>query len=470
MPYSNMGEQSAIDRGGFIGKDTILNKKGNEEDHYKKFWDGVDSVVDFQTKNSLVAKDQKVILNDNHISPNDFKKLGQLHLFSPIGRWKTLWDFLAAFTTFYAILEVPFAIAFIGTSASGRGVVLLNILEPITVSIFFLDIVLTFNTAYVDESTDILITDRMEIAISYARLWLWIDLVSSFPFASMINQSDAKNIGLLRLLRLLKIYRLYQIFMSSALRDELEKYFISQALISALILLLQVLVTAHIVACFWFYLTTFHVVGPQPPEGSFPAYNALTWTTQFGYEYADIKTQYIASLYWSMYTLLSIGFGNIYPVNTGERVFATLVMIVGAFISTGIILSMRDLLETQNLQSKEIRSKSAEFLEYVEQKKIPYQLKMEAKSAYSYYLQRRPTVAESDIFDELPKHVFLKMVKNLYRLDIQAIRLFHSTDEFFMAQLIIYSKPHHAVVGDIIYGMEDVADEISFVTRGAVGI
>jgi predicted transcriptional regulator len=171
-----------------------------------------------------------------------------------------------------------------------------------------------------------------------------------------------------------------------------------------------------------------------------------------------------------MYTLLSIGFGNIYPVNTGERVFATLVMIVGAFISTGIILSMRDLLETQNLQSKEIRSKSAEFLEYVEQKKIPYQLKMEAKSAYSYYLQRRPTVAESDIFDELPKHVFLKMVKNLYRLDIQAIRLFHSTDEFFMAQLIIYSKPHHAVVGDIIYGMEDVADEISFVTRGAVGI
>jgi hypothetical protein len=97
------------------------------------------------------------------------------------------------------------------------------------------------------------------------------------------------------------------------------------------------------------------VVGSQPPEGSIPAYNVLTWATQFGYEYADTKTQYVASLYWSMYTLLSIGFGNIYPVNTGERVFAALVMIVGAFISTGIILSVRDLIETQNLQSKEIR-------------------------------------------------------------------------------------------------------------------
>lgn len=272
-----------------------------------------------------------------------------------------------------------------------------------------------------------------------------------------------------------------------------------------------------------------------------------------------------------------LGFGNIYPVNSRERLYASLVMIVGAFITTGakewvgrkrergsamlsslrffhtkslngfmkrpirlfmyennwdiclifypsmmiiclfmyqqgIILSMRDLLETQNLQSKEIRSKSAEFLEYLEQKKIPEQLKMQAKvvgtfwifdsafstlslsylnlqkelnnsvlipscssssylhscspflslffisyffassilnllqSAYSYYLQRRPTVAESDIFDELPKHVLLKMVNHLYRLDIQAVRLFHTTDEFFMAQLVIYSKPHHAVV------------------------
>jgi CRP-like cAMP-binding protein len=62
------------------------------------------------------------------------------------------------------------------------------------------------------------------------------------------------------------------------------------------------------------------------------------------------------------------------------------------------------------------------------------------------------------------------MVSASYHRDIQAIRMFRTGDEAFIAALVVHSKPHHAVAGDVIYGMGDVADEISFVTRGAIRI
>ena len=78
-------------------------------------------------------------------------------------------------------------------------------------------------------------------------------------------------------------------------------------------------------------------------------------------------------------TLFGIGYGNIAPVSTIERAYAVATMIVGTFISTAIILSMKEVIEMHNLLSKELESKALEFKLFLEIKKIPQDLAIEAK-------------------------------------------------------------------------------------------
>jgi len=38
--------------------------------------------------------------------------------------------------------------------------------------------------------------------------------------------------------------------------------------------------------------------------------NERTWITEFGFQNADVMTQYILSLYWTFTTLLTVGYGK----------------------------------------------------------------------------------------------------------------------------------------------------------------
>lgn len=40
---------------------------------------------------------------------------------------------------------------------------------------------------------------------------------------------------------------------------------------------------------------------------------------------------YVASLYWSVLTLTTVGYGDIVPTNDGERLFTVFVMLAGAY-------------------------------------------------------------------------------------------------------------------------------------------
>lgn len=78
-------------------------------------------------------------------------------------------------------------------------------------SIFFMDMVLTFFTAYEDDR-GIVVVEFKKIAINYFKGWFWIDLVSTFPLYLILDPSvlpGASSVnGLLRLARLPRIYKL----------------------------------------------------------------------------------------------------------------------------------------------------------------------------------------------------------------------------------------------------------------------
>jgi hypothetical protein len=305
-----------------------------------------------------------------------------LRLINPSGYRKMTWDFISGVAIIYSIVEVPFQIAFQPQSSAAA-----EIVNSIVDAVFFVDIILAFNTAFIDPATDLLVTNRYSIWIKYASLWLWIDMASTIPFdqiaeaaSSGANPSHIATLRLIRVLRLVRLVKLIKITSSKRLKDWIDEMQISPAIISLSTLLLQIFMMAHIICCFWFYITTVDVLGiKQPDQDSGDSFAVRTWAIEFGVEYESVDTQYIASLYWAFATMLTVGYGDIHATNTVERFYAFITMLIGSLMFGAIIAKIRMLVESRNLSSREIKVRIAEFKSYLEERPVPTALKLEVK-------------------------------------------------------------------------------------------
>ena len=169
--------------------------------------------------------------------------------------------------------------------------------------------------------------------------------------------------------------------------------------------------------------------------------------------------------------MLTVGYGDIHPTNTGERFFALVTMLAGSLIFGGIIAKVKEVIEGRNLLSKEISNKEQVLKSLLEEKIIPLALKNQCKEAYSYYIKLRPDLAETGLYNELPKDLKLRLIQHAYHREIVQINVFRdATDRAFVAHLIIHSRPFTADLGQIIYDEGDVAEDMTFLLRGSVRI
>lgn len=58
--------------------------------------------------------------------------------------------------------------------------------------LFFIDVILTFNTAILDDQTWTIEDDRTKIAVSYLKSWFVIDILACFPFG-LLNHGSGND-------------------------------------------------------------------------------------------------------------------------------------------------------------------------------------------------------------------------------------------------------------------------------------
>lgn len=63
------------------------------------------------------------------------------------------------------------------------------------------------------------------------------------------------------------------------------------------------MVCVHVMACFWYYAAKVEDFGPD------------TWVTNFGYNPTEKFAIYTASIYWTVTTISTVGFGDIRAYN-----------------------------------------------------------------------------------------------------------------------------------------------------------
>mmetsp|Transcript_34187 Transcript_34187/g.6166 ORF Transcript_34187/g.6166 Transcript_34187/m.6166 type:complete len:108 (+) Transcript_34187:406-729(+) len=98
---------------------------------------------------------------------------------------KTIWDFIIVLLLVYTATVMPFKFAFIDDDSDW-------LIAEIMIDVLFLtDVVLTFFSAYYDDSGNI-ITDRKKIAINYFKTWFFIDIVACIPF-DLITMNNSEE-------------------------------------------------------------------------------------------------------------------------------------------------------------------------------------------------------------------------------------------------------------------------------------
>ena len=91
------------------------------------------------------------------------------------------WDLVTAVLLMFVAVVTPFELGFMETDVeSMRGLVLFSVNRLVDL-VFFVDILMQMNTSCVDGAGRVVFA-RQKIFKEYAKGWLWIDLVSIFPF------------------------------------------------------------------------------------------------------------------------------------------------------------------------------------------------------------------------------------------------------------------------------------------------
>ena len=175
----------------------------------------------------------------------------------PESKYKGYWDLFITLVLLISCFSTPYIIAFGDVDGNDVSV---KIFENIIDALFFIDVIIIFNTAFYTENFDMVDT-RREIALNYMRGWFTVDILAIVPFDYIlaIGNFDVKMVRVVRvgrLYKLVKLTRLLRILKLVKDKNKLMKYLndllrVGLGFERLFFFILLSIIIMHIVTCLW---------------------------------------------------------------------------------------------------------------------------------------------------------------------------------------------------------------------------
>ena len=265
--------------------------------------------------------------------------------------------------------------------------------------------------------------DHRLVVRHYLLGWFILDVLAVFPFEAMGGNDSgdgASNVGQIKIIKMVRLLRLLKLVRLLRATRVFKRWETSITLTMGQQALLKITIAtallAHWFACVWALQA--HLPWFETPVDS--------WLGKFGYcDFTDeanstmtgveaaasnttstvrshncqdsqqIWDIYVASLYFTVYTITSVGYGDIFPTNTAERLVAILLLLGSGLLWGLVVGTFSGVFANANPAGREFRNRMDDLNRFMSYHAIPVAIQRRARD---YFLQS--------------KHVFLSSQHN----------------------------------------------------------
>ncbi|PKA49049.1 Potassium channel AKT1 [Apostasia shenzhenica] len=304
------------------------------------------------------------------------------------------WQIFLIILVAYSAWISPFEFALI-TKPTGT----LSIVDNIVNGFFAIDIILTFFVAYLDKTSYLLVDKPKKIAKKYLTSWFILDVVSTVPseIARKLLPKALESYGFFNMLRLWRLRRVSSLF---------ARY-------------------------------------PDP---------SLTWigASMPNFHSRSLWIRYVTSMYWSITTLTTVGYGDLHAENTREMIFDIIYMLFNLGLTAYIIGNMTNLVVHGTSRTRKFRDTIQAASGFAQRNQIPVRLQEQMLAHLCLkYRTDSEGLQQQETLDALPKAIQSSISHYLFYNLVQKVYLFQGVSADLLFQLVLRESNTGDLFGEV---------------------
>ncbi|NWQ62836.1 KCNH5 protein, partial [Neopipo cinnamomea] len=386
--------------------------------------------------------------------------------------FKTTWDWVILILTFYTAIMVPYNVSF----KTKQNNIAWLVLDSVVDVIFLVDIVLNFHTTFVGPGGEV-ISDPKLIRMNYLKTWFVIDLLSCLPY-DIINAFENVDEGISSLFSSLKVVRLLRLGRVARKLDHYLEY-------GAAVLVLLVCVfglVAHWLACIWYSIGDYEVIDELTntiKTDSWLYQLALSIGTPYRYNTTGSgqweggpskDSLYISSLYFTMTSLTTIGFGNIAPTTDGEKIFSVAMMMVGSLLYATIFGNVTTIFQQMYANTNRYHEMLNNVRDFLKLYQVPKGLSERVMDYIVSTWSMSKGIDTEKVLSICPKDMRADICVHLNRKVFNEHPAFRLASDGCLRALAVEFQTIHCAPGDLIYHAGESVDALCFVVSGSLEV
>ena len=375
------------------------------------------------------------------------------------------WDALVGTFLLFTATFTPYEVAFLG---DGDGLTVTVdarfVINRIVDLGFLMDMGFNFFLPY-QTSDNRMITDHPTIVRKYLFGWFPLDCVSIVPYdliGAMMQDDSLSNLKVLRAIRLLRLAKLLRIIRLGRLFRRFEAtHEVNYAVLALNKFGFGILFLAHWMACL-FYL----IAATEAKENN--------WVTG----YFDVSAEdglaidkgslYVASVYWAVATLSTLGYGDVIPATNAERLYAVAGTFVGGAVYAYLLGSVCSIITNLDEDSNPFYRQMDELNRFMKEKSITTELRVKLRDYFRFRRNSRALVEWSGVMHLMSDALRLDVAEEVFGGWIRAMPIFRDCPKRLPAMLSAHLSslvlsPHENIMANPVR-----RDSLFIVEKGLV--